>query len=213
MKVKICGITTLDDALTAIDAGADMLGYNFYPPSKRYLTPKTCADIQAELLNRGMTVPTVGVFVNVPYEVIITILDDCDLDKAQLSGDEAPSLLEKFDKRAFKGIRPTSLEAAQADVRQFVRPGPPPALLVDAYRLGEYGGTGQTGDWAVAQSLAARVPILLAGGLRPDNVAQATSQVQPWGVDVASGVERASGVKDKAKMKRFIEEVHKYTRR
>jgi phosphoribosylanthranilate isomerase len=180
MKVKICGITTLDDTLAAVEAGADLLGFNFYPPSPRSLTPAACAGIQAGLRNRGLRPVTVGVFVNHPGAEILAVLEGCGLDAAQLSGDEDPAVLEALGGRAFKAIRPREAAAARAEAERFTRRGPRadglPALLVDAYHPGQYGGTGQVGDWEAAAGLAARMPLLLAGGLNPENVARAVAQ-------------------------------------
>jgi phosphoribosylanthranilate isomerase len=203
MRVKICGITTRQDALAAVDAGADMLGFNFYPQSKRYILPEKCVRIVSYLAQYTTRVQLVGVFVNATRAEIEAIADDCHLDLVQLSGDEPSEFLHTLGPQALKGIRPTSLEEAQADASRFVRSASP-ALLVDAYRPGEYGGTGHTGNWELARMLATQYPILLAGGLKPDNVAAAVAQVHPWGVDVASGVESSPGKKDAAKMAAFV---------
>lgn len=201
-RVKICGLTTVDDALAAIDAGADMLGFNFYPESPRYIAPADCARI-VSLIHCQSLVTLVGVFVNSPLADVRVILDDCGLDLAQLHGDEPPEFVAALDGRAFKGLRPATLEQAEVEARRFARCAAP-ALLVDAYRPDAYGGTGQTGDWGLARALAAEYPILLAGGLTPENVAEAVAQVRPWGVDVASGVEVSPGCKDARKMAAFV---------
>ncbi len=204
MQVKICGITRLEDALAAVDAGADMLGFNFYPASKRYISPADCTDIQNGLAQHGMDVATVGVFVNTDFETIMQTLDHCHLDLAQLSGDEPPDLLARLGEKAFKSIRPQTIAEAFVAVDAYPPRRTPPALLVDAYQPGAYGGTGVVGDWSLACDLALQMPLLLAGGLTPENVAEAVRQVQPWGVDVASGVESAPGIKDAGKMRWFI---------
>jgi indole-3-glycerol phosphate synthase/phosphoribosylanthranilate isomerase len=203
-RVKICGITTRQDGLAAVDAGADMLGFNFYPRSKRYIPPEKCVHIVSVLAQYTARVQLVGVFVNATRAEIEAITDECHLDLVQLSGDEPPEFLRALGLPTLKGIRPASLEEAQAAAARFARPAAP-ALLVDAYRPGEYGGTGHTGDWALARALAEQYPILLAGGLTPDNVAAAVAQVRPWGVDVASGVESSPSRKDAAKMKAFVQ--------
>jgi phosphoribosylanthranilate isomerase len=203
-RVKICGITTRQDALDAIDAGADMLGFNFYPQSKRYIAPDKCIRIVSYLAQYTARVQLVGVFVNETRATIETIAHDCHLDLVQLSGDESPAFLRTLGSGAFKAVRPTSLEEAMSDATHFARSAPP-TLLVDAYRPGEYGGTGQTGDWDLAQGLAEQYPILLAGGLNPDNVAEAVARVRPWGVDVASGVESSPGRKDTGKVAAFVQ--------
>ena len=207
MKVKICGINSLDDALYALDAGADMLGYNFYPPSKRYLDPLDCEMIQMELLNRGLFITTVAVFVNAPFKTIKTILGDCGLDLAQLHGDESPAILEMLGERALKAIRPQSVVESLAQAKSFsIRKGPP-VLLVDTYHPNQYGGSGCTGNWELARIIADDYSILLAGGLHPGNVTEAVTQVNPWGVDVASGVEieKEPGKKDPLRMRQFVD--------
>jgi phosphoribosylanthranilate isomerase len=204
MKIKICGITSLEDALSAIDAGADLLGFNFYPKSPRYLTPEACAEIQSSIPNHRSSILSVGVFVNSPAAEIVSILDQCGLPLAQLSGDERPETLAALGGRAFKALRLREPDMTAAAMASLPARLSPPACLVDAYRPGEYGGTGQTADWNLAACLARTSPILLAGGLTPENVATAVQQVHPWGVDVASGVETSPGRKDTVKLRQFI---------
>ena len=205
MIVKICGITALEDALAAIEAGADMLGFNFYPPSPRYIAPSACAKMIATLQAHGAQATMVGVFVNRPPTEIAAILDECGLDLAQLSGDEPPSDLAVLGERAFKGIRPKDARAAIDLAARYTGRIAPPVLLLDASAgAGQFGGTGLVGDWDAARAVAAAHPALLAGGLRPDNVAAAIAAVRPWGVDVASGVESSPGRKDAAKMRTFV---------
>lgn len=203
MKVKICGITSLEDALAAVEAGADLLGFNFYPPSPRFVSPGVCAEIVAGL--RGTGVTCVGVFVNAPLDEIQAILDACGLDLAQLSGDEPPEVVNALGKRAFKALRPANSSDLEALLRLYPPRGEAPAWLLDAYRPGEYGGTGTPASWELASELARRAPVLLAGGLRPENVAGAVRQVRPWGVDVASGVESSPPHKDVLRMKQFVQ--------
>jgi phosphoribosylanthranilate isomerase len=203
MKIKICGVTSVQDALRAVEAGADLLGFNFYPASPRYITPVECARLCSDLERRCVRVLRVGVFVNAPPEEILQILAGCGLDLAQLSGDEPREYLEALGGRAFKALRPRESFSAYQEARRYARPTPP-ALLVDAHRPGQYGGTGQTGDWELAADLAREYPLLLAGGLQPGNVQSAIRQVHPWGVDVASGVECHPGRKDPQKMRAFI---------
>ena len=205
MIVKICGLTTLDDALAAVEAGADMLGFNFYPPSPRYLSPLACRQIIAGLENRQARLTTVGVFVNASAEQIQAILEGCGLDLAQLAGDEPACTLHSLGVRAFKALRPANAAALQQALTRYPARLQAPAWLVDAHRAGEYGGTGHTADWHLAAGLAAQAPILLAGGLTTENVAAAVAQVQPWGVDTASGVESSPGRKDARKMAAFIQ--------
>jgi phosphoribosylanthranilate isomerase len=204
MRVKICGITNLEDALAVLEAGADMLGYNFYPQSARYIPPAHCAQIQAGLRRREEEIITVGVFVNAPEEEIRSTMDACGLNLAQLHGDEAPDLLARLGELAFKSIRPRSMAEGLDAIRSYPSRESPPGILVDGYRPGAYGGTGKTGNWSLASTLSRQVSLMLAGGLKPENVARAVAQVRPWGVDVASGVEKTPGVKDHDKIRAFI---------
>lgn len=204
MIVKICGLTTLEDSLAAVEAGADMLGFNFYPPSPRYISTQVCQQIVSGLQHSRRKPVLVGVFVNAGWEEINHAMKTCSLDLAQLCGDEPPDLLDLLGERAFKALRPASAEAVQEAVQRYPVRKQPPTWLVDAYRAGSYGGSGQVADWGLASGLASQAPILLAGGLTPENVAAAVDQVRPWGVDVASGVESSPGRKDWHKMKEFI---------
>jgi phosphoribosylanthranilate isomerase len=203
MIVKICGIKTFEIAIHALEAGADMLGFNFYLPSSRYIQPDTCADIITRLKSLGKNFTAVGVFVNENSQKIQEIMGTCQLDLAQFAGDETPQDIDMLDGKAFKAVRPRSRMEAEEQIQLFARPKAP-ALLVDAHVKGAYGGTGETGDWSLACQVAERAPILLAGGLNPENVAAAVQAVRPWGVDVASGVESSPGIKDPEKICAFI---------
>jgi phosphoribosylanthranilate isomerase len=203
MIVKICGIKSLDIALAAVEAGADMLGFNFYPPSSRYIEPEVCAELITHLKSQAANFTSVGIFVNEPVEQVHTIMQTCNLDLVQLCGDESPHALAALAGKAFKAVRPNSLVEADEQLKMFGR-SEAPALLVDAHIKGAYGGTGETGDWTLAHHLAEQAPVLLAGGLDPLNVAAAVRAVSPWGVDVASGVESGPGIKDPAKILAFI---------
>jgi phosphoribosylanthranilate isomerase len=205
--VKICGITTVEDGLAALDTGAEVLGFNFYPPSPRYLTPSACAALVSALRGTGAQFSAVGVFVNSTPNDIVRIMSICDLDLAQLSGDEPPDDLAQIGAgRAFKSIRAYGTVALEQAARYAVQPGAlRPALLLDAAAgAGQYGGTGISADWQTAAELTETYSLLLAGGLRPDNVAQAVRQARPWGVDVASGVESSPGRKDPTLMRAFV---------
>ncbi len=210
VRVKICGLTNLGDALVAVEAGADLLGFIFYPPSPRYVAPGVVAEIVSALRAQraeGWGVRTVGVFVNASPAEIDDVLRRTGLDLAQLSGGEPPHSLELLQRRAFKALRPGSWEEADADAEWYADLGPVdgPDLLLDTYRPQSFGGTGEVGDWHIAAGLAARYRLLLAGGLTPDNVSAAIQQVQPWGVDVSSGVEAAPGHKDHQKVRAFLQ--------
>jgi phosphoribosylanthranilate isomerase len=203
--VKICGLTSLEDSLAAAELGADMLGFNFFPPSPRRIAEGDCERIVAELRARFRGLVLVGVFVNHSTAEVARIVTHCGLDQAQLSGDERQEALLQLAARgirAFKAARKgmvTGEFAACAAKSSGI-----PALLLDATLPGAYGGTGRTADWGWAAGIAARYPTLLAGGLRPENVAEAIRAVLPWGVDAASGVESAPGRKDRDKMEAFL---------
>ncbi len=201
--IKICGIKTLPDALTAIEAGADYLGFNFYLKSVRFIEKSACVKIASVLKREHPQIKLVGVFVNSSVDEIKDILQTCQLDLAQLHGDETPETfaqLAPYAFRAFRGIPESNAGYERNEA---------PAMLIDAAVKGVYGGSGVTADWAAAAKLAKQYPLLLAGGLTPENVADAVRQVQPWGVDVASGVESAPGEKDAGKMSMFVNAVRK----
>lgn len=200
-KIKICGIKTLKDALAAIDAGADYLGFNFYAKGVRFIGKQTCAEITSVLKKEHPQIKLVGVFVNSSVEEVKDILATCSLALAQLHGDESTEMMMQLGGRAFKAFR-----GIPESINGFVR-NESPAFLLDASVKGVYGGSGVTADWNGAAELAKTYPLLLAGGLTPENVAEAVSRVKPWGVDVASGVESAPGEKDAAKMVEFVKEV------
>jgi phosphoribosylanthranilate isomerase len=201
MHIKICGITNVDDALAAIDAGADYLGFNFYPKSQRFISPEDCTQITSRLRRHASRITLIGIFVNEPPARIAAILNDCGLDLAQLHGDETPEDITELKGRAYKGVRGVGVK----NLNDFVSNGHAPALLLDAYSPDAYGGTGHTADWTAARVIAEQFPIFLAGGLTPENVADAIAQVKPWGVDVASGVEMSPRKKDWARMQKFVE--------
>jgi phosphoribosylanthranilate isomerase len=200
-KIKICGIKTLKDALAAIDAGADFLGFNFYSKGARFIEKEICAEITSVLKKEYSQIKLVGVFVNSSVDDVKNILETCSLDLAQLHGDETPETFAQLAPRAFKAFRGIPLDVTGYERNEV------PALLVDAAVKGMYGGSGVTADWSAAAELAKKYPLLLAGGLTPENVADAVRQVKPWGVDVASGVESEPGKKDASKMKAFVQAV------
>jgi len=206
-KIKICGIKTLDDALAAIHAGADYLGFNFYPKSVRFIERDACAEIISALKREHPHIKLVGVFVNSSIEEMKDIMQSCSLDLAQLHGDETPEMVNAMNGKAFKAIRLSASTSVAESVYPFLKSALEPALLVDASVKGIYGGSGVTADWSAAAELAKKYPLLLAGGLTPENVAEAVGRVKPWGVDVASGVESAPGEKDAAKMSAFVKKV------
>ena len=209
IRIKICGLTNLEDAQVAVEAGADLLGFIFYAKSPRYVDPRVVADI-VSAIKRAAAVPLcVGVFVNAGPEQILETLAYCALDLAQLHGEEDPATLAELAGRSFKALRPrTVVEAEDAAIR-FSPYSPPagPDILLDAWHPALRGGSGETGDWQLAAGLAGQYRVLLAGGLTPGNVADAIRQVAPWGVDVASGVEAAPGRKDHDLVREFVRTV------
>jgi phosphoribosylanthranilate isomerase len=197
VKVKICGITNLEDALTAIDAGADALGFVFYPPSPRYIFPELAAKIIRRL---PPFVQTVGLFVNEELTIVNTTADQCGLDVIQLHGEETPGYCESVLRRVIKAFRVkdiTDLDSLeQYDVS---------SCLLDAWSPAAHGGTGQTFNWEIAAAAVKRGHrVVLAGGLTPDNVAEAVRRVKPYAVDVSSGVECSPGRKNADKIRKFI---------
>jgi phosphoribosylanthranilate isomerase len=194
--VKICGITRLDDALAAARLGADALGFNFWPRSKRHLPP---AEARAIVRRLPSFVTPVGVFVDPTRDEVLRAVDQSGIAVAQLHGDEPPELCLSLPLPVLKAIRVADVHALAALASYEVQ-----GFLLDAPTTG-YGGSGLTFDWELAAQVARELPIVLAGGLGPDNVAEAVRVVRPWAVDVASGVERAPGVKDHDRMRLFIE--------
>jgi phosphoribosylanthranilate isomerase len=211
--IKICGITTVDDACTATELGADLLGFIFYEKSPRHISPDTAAYITSAVRGiYGQQTPRfVGVFVNEAVRRIQALLERIGLDIAQLHGDEPPAQIHTLAPRAFKALRPrTQAQAEQAfDVYRHTLPDDTrlPQLLIDAYHPEQLGGTGHRADLQLARWLAGRARLLLAGGLTPDNVSAAVEQIHPWGVDVSSGVELRPGVKDPARVRAFVQAV------
>jgi len=203
VRVKICGITNLADAKAALDLGADALGFNFYEKSVRNIAPADAYNITRALPDK---IEAAGVFVNWSPDAVIALARAVDLDTVQLHGDEPPATARAVAKyfdvtkalRVGKGFRLASLRPFQSSVRAF---------LFDAAKSGEYGGTGQRTDWAIARRAAKTHRIILAGGLTPENVAEAILTVRPYVVDVASGVESRPGKKDRAKLRAFFSEV------
>ncbi|MDZ4764392.1 MAG: phosphoribosylanthranilate isomerase [Chloroflexota bacterium] len=215
-KVKICGITTLDDARAATQAGADMLGFNFYKRSSRAIDPDAaltiCAALRAEF---GTDCPLfVAVFVNEIVGRISMTLEKVGIKVAQLSGDESTDILRELRGIGFKAIRPRNKVEALDDAAYFLNGAPTddslPSLLLDAYSAEQYGGTGVQASLDIAQAVKVVVPrLMLAGGLTPENVGDVVRAARPWGVDVASGVEPTDqpGIKDHAKLRAFIDAV------
>ena len=195
VRVKICGVTRLEDALSAARLGADAVGFNFWPRSKRYLAPAAAAALVARL---PPAVATFGVFVDPTRAELEEALAVSGVGVAQLHGDEPPELCLGLAVPVVKAIRVREGRDLAVLASYEVR-----AFLLDAPSAG-YGGSGATFDWGLAAEAARELPVLLAGGLTPENVAEAVRAVRPLGVDVASGVESSPGVKDATRMELFI---------
>lgn len=188
-QTKICGVTSAEDAKIVVDAGADAIGLNFFPSSKRFVTPAQASEIVKQL---PRNVKRVGVFVNSDHETLGVFADELELDFLQLHGDESPEFLTEIEHTPIiKAFRcKAGLEPVAAFLEQCERS--PSAVLVDAYDPNEYGGTGKSLYWpdlANARELLGEIPLILAGGLTAENVAQAIHEAKPFGVDTASGVE------------------------
>ena len=199
VRVKICGNVTLKDTMAAVEAGADAVGFVFYARSPRVVSPKAVAAIVSHL---PPFVTPVGLFVNEKPDVVRQVASDCGIHLVQLHGEESPQYCAELKLPVLKGIRVRTREDV-ANLSAY-RVG---AILLDAYVEGKVGGTGTTFDWGLAVEAKAWGPIILAGGLTPDNVVEAINRVRPYGVDVSSGVESSPGVKDHAKVKAFVENV------
>ncbi len=197
MIVKICGITRLEDAEAAVAAGAGAIGFVFWPKSPRFVDPHRARRIAATL---PPFVTAVGVFVNQPLEYVNAVAGVVRLGAVQLHGDETVAFASAVTRPVMKAISigGTDLRVWPARVR----------LLLDVHDPVARGGTGRTIDWAAAANLSAERQLLLAGGLAPDNVADAIARVRPFGIDVSSGVERAPGIKDHQRLRALFEAVH-----
>ncbi len=200
VKVKICGLTNYEDAVAALDMGADLLGFNFYPESPRYVTPEKAAEIISKL---PAFIDVAGVFVNASFEEIRRIIDRCRLNWIQLHGDEDPEFCGSFRSvhvKTMKALRvKDTSDIEKAD--QFFTD----AVLLDAFHPEKYGGTGLTFDWNIVGHIGKRV--FLAGGINPDNAAAAV-ELGVYGIDVCSGIEAEPGKKDHRKMKKLFENVN-----
>jgi phosphoribosylanthranilate isomerase len=207
VRVKICGIRNDRDARAAVELGAEALGFNFYEKSPRVIAPADAWEIRQTL---PPEVRAVGVFVNWKPAAVVVLAKALELSAVQLHGDESPQDAAFCAKkvpviRAFRVGEAFSL----AELGKFRGVS---EFLLDAARPGQYGGTGHKANWELARKAAMRRPIILAGGLTPENVAEAIQHVRPWGVDVASGVESKPGKKDHRKMQNFFREVERANR-
>jgi phosphoribosylanthranilate isomerase len=199
VKVKICGITNYEDAIAAADMGADMLGFNFFPKSPRYLTPEDAAKIIDRLPG---FVDVVGLFVNDPFERIEQVIDQCQLDWIQFHGDETPEFTEQFNTfnvRTIKAIRVKDKDDIKRAEEYFTD-----VILLDAFDPKKYGGTGLSFDWNIIGNVTKRV--FLAGGITAENVTKAVD-LGIYGIDVCSGIESKPGKKDHVKMQKLFDKI------
>ena len=206
VRIKICGITNLEDALLAVELGASALGFVFYPKSPRYIAPEAARRIIQHL---PPFVTTVGVFVNEREEAILKVVGEAGLDLVQLHGEESPELCVRLFPKVIKALRVREVEdlkvitAYQGKIR---------AVLLDTYVKGIPGGTGQTFNWDLARRAQKfGLPLVLAGGLRPENIKEALRTVRPFAVDVSSGVETFPGKKDPEKLRALFTAVYSST--
>lgn len=210
LRIKICGVTNLADAVLAAQLGADAVGLNFYPASPRHVTVNQAAEIIRAL---PPFVEPVGVFVNTAWRQIAATAKTLALRVVQCLNEEKFTAPPPSPIRRIEVYRIKDAQALQ-DVRDLIRlarkvGSAPAAILLDAYSPDQYGGTGKTAPWELLADFQPELPLILAGGLNHDNVAKAIRKVRPWAVDVASGVESSPGKKDPEKMKRFIEAARK----
>jgi phosphoribosylanthranilate isomerase len=199
-RIKICGITRSEDARAAVELGADALGFVFYPPSPRHVEIEQAASLVAML---PPFVQSVALFMDAEAGYVRDVLVAVPFDLLQFHGSETPEFCAAFGRPYIKsvpmggGVEPREYAAKFADSRGF---------LLDSNAVGQAGGSGHAFDWSAVPDLGGR-PLILAGGLNPDNVAEGVRTVRPWAIDVSSGVEAAKGLKDRARMQRFIEEI------
>jgi phosphoribosylanthranilate isomerase len=197
VHVKICGITCLEDAQAAVEAGADALGFVFYPPSPRYVTPEQAREIIRHL---PPFVTTVGLVVDVPLDTVNDMVAHCRLDRIQLHGHESPEFCRQVKQPVIKAFRIKNADSLAQLPRYAVS-----AYLLDTYVEGALpGGTGASFSWELASQAKPYGPVILAGGLTPENVVAAIVQIRPYGVDVSTGVERRPGIKDHRRVHDFI---------
>jgi phosphoribosylanthranilate isomerase len=200
VKVKICGITNYEDAQAAIDMGTDLLGFNFYQKSPRYLEPAKARDIIQKL---PAFIDTVGLFVNSPMDEIHEIVNLCQFDWVQLHGDETPDFCKEFRTHNVKTMKAIRVKD-QVDIEN-AEDYFTDAVLFDAFDPDKYGGTGVTFDWNVVGHINKRV--FLAGGINPENAEKAV-KLGVYGIDICSGIEFEPGKKDHEKMKKLFENIH-----
>ena len=201
VRSKICGITRIEDALAAVEAGADAIGFVFYPKSPRAVTVHQARAIIAAL---PPFISTVGLFVNASRCELNEMLDAVPLDLLQFHGDETPEQCEGYHRPFIKALRVQAGDDIAGSCRAYAKAS---GILLDTFVPGVPGGTGEAFDWALIPDNLDK-PIILAGGLTSANVAQAIAQVRPYAVDVSGGVEKSKGIKDHDKIRAFMSAVH-----
>ena len=201
-RIKICGITRAEDADAAVEAGADALGLVFYPPSPRAVDVAQAVDAVG---NVPAFVSVTALFVNPTVEEVQRVLDSVRIDFIQFHGDEDDDFCRQFKRPYIKALRVRQASDVVASCLRF--PGAL-AILLDSYKPGVPGGTGETFDWSLIPETPPK-PIILAGGLEPDNVASAITQIRPFAVDISGGVEASKGIKDHRKIEEFVNEVYR----
>ncbi len=203
VRVKVCGITRREDALEAMKAGVHALGVVFQPESPRFVAPSQARRV---IVSLPPMVSWVGVFVNQYVEAVLETAHQVGLDTLQLHGEESRHECHYFLEKGFRVIKAIRV-ASEKDLKILERyRGAVSAILLDTRVAGEYGGTGRTFPWKLARQVK-DIPIILAGGLNPENVAQAIAEVHPWGVDASSGVEMAPGIKDPGLIREFMNNI------
>ena len=206
MKVKICGITHFEDAMMALETGADALGFNFFPPSPRYIDPVKASEIIRQLPPFAITV---GLFVNVAQpEQVIETAKIAGIQLLQLHGDESPEYCSRLSGWPLIKVLRIGSDPVREDLDRY----PVRAFLLDVKDDTLFGGTGISFDWDLVQNIDRKRPVILAGGLRPDNVRRAIRTVKPYAIDVCSGVEQRPGIKDRAKLEALMNEVRDVSR-
>ncbi len=202
-RIKLCGITTLDDARMAVDVGAWAIGCILWPPSPRACDPAEAARIATAVRRRAKAC---GVFVNQHLDEVTELVDALGLTMVQLHGDEGPAYCGEVARRTGAKVVKAAAVRSQADV-QALETFHTDFHMLDAHRPGMRGGTGETFDWELVRARRSSIPLILSGGLTPDNVAEAIAAIRPFAVDTASGTEASPGVKDPDKVAAFVEAV------
>jgi len=201
--IKICGMTQDSDALAAVEMGADAIGMVFYEPSPRCVDNEQAARIAGAVGDKGLKV---GLFVNAPESQVREVLENVPLDILQFHGEESQEYCAGYGRPYWKTIRVREPGQLDAQIAQYEGAS---GILLDTWHPTQAGGTGKAFDWSLAEGLTLQQPLIMAGGLTPQNVADAIEHVRPWAVDVASGVEESPGIKSETLMQQFIEEVYR----